>query len=249
MAAEFLSKSRASLEALKSANLLKSLNINALIVGDEGVGKTTLAKYIVDAPVINGSDDMDAILKTLRDNSSVIIKYFDRITNLDLVENEIKKNKNRIIATSRKEIYESSFDRFFSLKIQLPPLRERKEDIDLLSKKFLDEAKEIFLCDLDVDLDGMDIDLQRNCHSLRKSIYKVFFENTIDEYDMMRMLQKRLYVKLGSKDDYRKNLYLYEIPLIKAGRDRFGSQSKMAKEFGINRNTLRKKINEYGLKI
>jgi len=57
-------------------------------------------------------------------------------------------------------------------------------------------------------------------------------------------LRKRL---VQTKNDYRKNLYLYEVPLIKAGMAKFKSQLRISEEFGINRNTLRKKILEYNI--
>ena len=44
----YIAKSRASLEALKSADLLKSLSLNVLITGEIGVGKRSLAKYIYE---------------------------------------------------------------------------------------------------------------------------------------------------------------------------------------------------------
>jgi DNA-binding protein Fis len=57
-------------------------------------------------------------------------------------------------------------------------------------------------------------------------------------------MQNYLVDRLGSNNDYRKFLYLYEVPLIKAGLFRFKSQSQLADKLGLNRNTLRKKITE-----
>jgi len=246
---EFLAKSRASLEALKSANLLRSLNINALITGERGVGKLTLAKYILDAPVLNGEEDVENIIDGLYHNDKAIIKNFDKIAHIDILENTIKKRKVRIIATTSKDIYDKICDKFFSLKINLPPLRERKEDVYLLGKKFLKEVEDILFIKSSVDLAKCKADLSENCYSLRRSIYKEAIIDLLGEKEIMEILQRLLESKIGTKNDYRNNLYLYEIPLIKAGKKRFGSQLKMAKEFGINRNTLRKKINEYNIKI
>jgi len=82
---------------------------------------------------------------------------------------------------------------------------------------------------------------------LKMSIYKALIEELMQENDIMRILQNYFLKKLGSKNDYRNNLHIYEIPLIKAGLLKFKSQLKIADQFGINRNTLRKKINEYDL--
>jgi DNA-binding protein Fis len=50
--------------------------------------------------------------------------------------------------------------------------------------------------------------------------------------------------KLGSNNDYKKFLHLYEVPLIKAGLSKFKSQLQLSDKLGLNRNTLRKKIQE-----
>lgn len=249
VAAEFIAKDRASLEALKSANLLKSIDINALIVGDTGVGKKTLANYIINAPIIDGGDDIESIIKSLQQNRKLIIKNFDKIKHIDIFETELNSSKTRIIATASRDIYNPLSDKFFSLKINLPPLSERKRDVYVLSKKFLKEVEDIFDIKSSVDLKRCKIDLSRNCYSLRESIYKEVIKRLLRENDIMSVMEEILKSRLGSKDDYRKNLYLYEIPLINAGKSMFKSQLKMAEEFGINRNTLRKKINEYKIKI
>jgi hypothetical protein len=42
---------------------------------------------------------------------------------------------------------------------------------------------------------------------------------------------------------------LFDVPLIKSGYAKFGSQLAMSEKFGLNRNTLRKKINDYKDKL
>ena len=67
----------------------------------------------------------------------------------------------------------------------------------------------------------------------------------------MHVMERYLETRIGSNNDYRKFLYLYEVPLIRAGLRKFGSQLQLAERLGLNRNTLRKKIAEnkpYGLK-
>ena len=73
----FISASNASLEALKTANLLKGLPINAFIFGQSGTGKKSLAKYILpDAPVVDACayDELEVALSS---HKSVIISNFD----------------------------------------------------------------------------------------------------------------------------------------------------------------------------
>ena len=61
----------------------------------------------------------------------------------------------------------------------------------------------------------------------------------------MEIMEHYLEVKLGSNNDYRAFLHLYEVPLIRAGIKRFKSQLQLAERLGLNRNTLRKKIADH----
>jgi DNA-binding protein Fis len=68
---------------------------------------------------------------------------------------------------------------------------------------------------------------------------------SIDEKNLMEIMEQFLIQKLGGNNDYRTFLHLYEVPLIKAGIKRFKSQLQLADKLGLNRNTLRKKIAEH----
>lgn len=244
----FIAKSRASKEALKSALLLKNLDVNVLIEGEAGVGKTFLAKIISDTIVIDGRNSkIEYIIDSISHNNVIIIKNFDYIKHLDLLETNIKKNKTRIIGLSNKELFEKVRDRFFSLKIKIPPLHERKEDIYPLAKKFLNDILQELNIDIDLDLKKIKLNIDKNCYSLKFSIYKAVIQKFLSEDDIMQFIQEFLETRIGTENDYRNNIYLYEIPLIKAGFEKYKSQLNISKQFGINRNTLRKKILEYNL--
>ncbi len=245
---KYIAKSRASIEALKSAHLLKSLNVSVLIAGDRGVGKKSLARYIdKDALIVDGSS-WDELIKSIKPNSRLIIKNFDRIKNFDNIKNILDKNCGKIIATSTTELSSKIEDKFFSLKIYIPPLKDRSEDLNALCNIFTQEVKEIFGDpSSELLLEMSELDLSENCHSLRKSIYKKYIKNILGEDDLLEMLENILYKKIGTGNDYREFLYLYDMPLINSGFKKFGSQLSISKAFGLNRNTLRKKINEYNL--
>ncbi|MCF6173729.1 MAG: Fis family transcriptional regulator [Campylobacteraceae bacterium] len=244
---DFIAKSRASKEALKSANLLKSLNLNALIIGQRGVGKKTLARHTIDAPISDGLKT-DELLKALELNDKLIIKNFDKISNFTKIKKAIDIHKNKIIATAESSINSRIEDDFFSIKIQLPPLSQRAEDVKEFIQIFYLQAKEIFGNEsYNFDFDSIDLDLSKNIYSLKKSVYIAYMNCTLKQKDIEGMLEVFLFQKLGSGNDYRELLPLFDIPLIKSGFKKFGSQLAISKALGLNRNTLRKKINEYKL--
>ncbi|HIP51799.1 MAG TPA: Fis family transcriptional regulator, partial [Campylobacterales bacterium] len=56
-----------------------------------------------------------------------------------------------------------------------------------------------------------------------------------------------LFEEIKGNNAYREHLGLYEKPLIEAGLKKYKSQLKLAGVLGLNRNTLRKKIQEYDI--
>ncbi len=241
----YIAKSRASLEGLKSANLLKSLNINALITGEAGTGKETLAKFILpEAKTVDGSD-LKEVLSYISSNTSIIIKNFDKISNLNMLKTYIEEHKTRVIATSKNELLDKVSNDFFALVITIPPLSQRLEDITPLAEKFFEEVSSIFGDSKDISLKDFNIDLSNNCYSLRKSVYIRYLINTFDEEDVMQVMEEFLSKKLGGRNDYRDQLYLFDVPMLRCGFKKFKSQLSMSEKFGLNRNTLRKKINDY----
>lgn len=242
----YIAKSRASLEALKSANLLKSLNINALIIGAGGVGKQSLAKFILPDAVIVDGGDMHEMLGFISTVDAVIIKNFEKISNYPKIKSAIDVYKTRVIATSKESLSETIIDEFFSLKITLPPLSQREEDIEPLAKKFFKEVSVMFGNeDEDISLEGLKIDISQNCYSLRKSVYLKYLINSFNEDDVMQVMEEYLFKNIGGRNDYRDNLHLFDVPMIRSGFKKFNSQLNMSEKFGLNRNTLRKKISDY----
>jgi len=234
------------MEALKSANLLKSVTINALILGESGVGKQTLAKHILTAPLVDATS-FNELLALIETNHSLIVKNFHKITNYKKLKIALDVHKTRIIATSNFPISEPLVDEFFSLKVTIPPLREREEDILPLMEKFALEAQVMF----DGEFGGIPLiedivpDLSKNCYSLRRSVYNAYLMNSFGEEEILSMMERFLSNKIGGRNDYRDLLYLFDVPMIKSGYAKFGSQLAISEKFGLNRNTLRKKINDY----
>jgi len=241
----FITASDASAQAFKTATLLKTLSINALISGELGVGKKSLAKYILsDAAIIDASAHNE-LLTTLETSQEIIILNLDTSPNIIKVLESINDNNVRVIATAKSLLTNELIDETFSLKFDIPPLSKREEDVEVLVKKFAEEAAVLFGSSDEFTLDGFIPDLSQNAKSLKRQVMVNYLLQDIKDQELMEIIQNYLHQKLGSNSDYRNFLYLYEVPLIRAGLDRFKSQLQLADKLGLNRNTLRKKIADH----
>jgi len=240
----FVTASHASVEALKTANLLKSLSVNALISGERGVGKKKLAQYILPKAALCNAEDFDMLIAEIHSSSEIIITHVENSPNLQRIADEIDKSDIRVVATCSSNYHVSVMDDLFDITIELPALSERQEDITVLIAYFTQEAEQMFGVQEQFVFESNHVDLSENASSLRRQLFLHYLLADVDESDLMELLEKYLYDKLGSNNDYREFLHLYEVPLIRAGLKKFRSQLKLASVLGLNRNTLRKKIQE-----
>ena len=247
---KFITASNASKEAFKTANLLKSLTVNTLIYGERGTGKKTLAKYIVPNASVIDASSFDELLTAIESSNELIITNIDSSPNIHRVFQALQEKKIRVVATSANRNTNELFDDFFSVKFDLPPLNQRMEDVETLIDIYLDEVKEIVREDVKFNRKNFIPDLLDNSISLKKQIFSYAFLENITINELMYLIENYLEDKIGTNSDYRNNLYIYEVPLIRAGLKKFKSQLQLADKLGLNRNTLRKKIaenSEYGL--
>ncbi|WP_353663041.1 Fis family transcriptional regulator [Hydrogenimonas sp. SS33] len=242
----FIAASKPLKEALKSANLLKTLKFNTLISGEPGTGRHTLANLMMpNVPVIDGRDE--ELYSSLEKNPQLIVEHFESIELLPKFRQAVEKHGTQVVAIAEKG-YEGAMRSFFSVHIELPPLKERPEDVPPLAEKFRretlaqfgEEAEAPFVVDL------KRLDLSKNAFSLRRSVVLQYLAWRIGEEELLTINESYIKRRMEEEEDlYRRLLYLYEVPLIRAGTKRYKSQVKMAQLFGLNRNTLRKKINEW----
>lgn len=250
--ADFITASSASSEAFKTANLLKTLTVNALILGENGTGKKTLAHYILpDAPMLDASDAQELLL-ALQSNPTIIITHLEKSPNIVTLFEQVNLYKVRVIATCAEHYNHVILEELFSVRLHLPPLSERPQDVDVLIEYFIRETEEIFGRKALLNLKTFKADLSENASSLRQQVFLSNLLENINENEMMMIIEHFLSDKLGSNNDYRTFLHLYEVPLIRAGFKQFKSQLQLADKLGLNRNTLRKKIadnSKYGLEV
>ena len=240
----FITVSDASKEAFKTATLLKTLSVNALITGEIGVGKKSLARYILpDAAIIDASE-FDELLTALECSPEIIITNLENSPNIKRIFDILSTKNIRVIASAKSSFLNESIDELFSVKFDIPPLSQRLEDIDSLVVEYAKEAALLFGSTEEFNIKNFKPDLSQNSNSLRRQVMISYLLQDIKDVELMDIMENYLRDKLGSNSDYRKFLYLYEVPLIRTGLSKFKSQLQLSDKLGLNRNTLRKKISD-----
>ena len=227
---------------IKSFNLTKTLFVSSIIIGEPHIGKKSLARYLFpDAPIVSGANQ-EEVTQALENHDELIITDFEKLTN----QSNFDFSNKRIIATANYIGNSSLIDDLFGFIYTMPPLAERPDDVNYLTKRFTQEALSILMMNsLDIDLKNIPLNLSKNNQSLKKSIYLYLVQHSMDSSEIEEVLYHYLLKNLDGNDAYREYLSLYEKPLIQAGLKKFGSQLQLSQVLGINRNTLRKKIYEH----
>ena len=241
---DYIAQDEVSQKILNSAKLLQTVNVHALIVGNLGVGKKSLAKYILPKSKIYTAKTLQQDIQEEAiniQNESIIIDKIQDITNIELFLNWCEMNNNRIIAISNSDILNQKLKDIFSINLEIEDLAQRELDTKALVSKFSQEASKTL--DLPIISNVKLIsNLTNNAHSLRKSIYFSYLFETIGEEEILMFLEKYLGENLEGENSYKDLLYLFEVPLLKASTKKYKSQVQVAKHLGLNRITLRKKL-------
>ncbi|MDY0052630.1 MAG: sigma 54-interacting transcriptional regulator [Aliarcobacter sp.] len=244
---EYIAKDSISKEILNSAKLLQAVEVNALILGESGVGKKSLAKYILPYSEIYEAKDLQKDIIDdifVLQNNALIIDRIHEITNIDLFLKWIEDNNIRIIAISNTENLNQRLKDIFSINLEIPPLNTREEDTKALVDKFSQEASSILDMPL-IPQTKVIVNISNNTHSLRKSIYFSYLFETIGEHEILMFLEKYISENLYGENSYKELSYIFEVPLLKASTKKYKSQVQVAKHLGLNRITLRKKLEIY----
>jgi len=240
----FFTKSDKVQNIIKGFNLTKTLFVSSIIIGEANTGKKMLARYLFpNAPSVSGKNQEEVKL-ALETYDEIIISDFEKLSNQSVLDFSNK----RVIATANYMGNEGLIDELFAFIYTMPSLNERPDDVKFLRDIFVKEAQStLMLNNIDVVLDSIPLNLMANSKSLKKSIYHHLMKQTMNIDDIKGMLYDYLYTNFEGNDNYREHLGLYEIPLIKSGLKKYGSQLQLSQALGINRNTLRKKIHEHNI--
>jgi len=204
------------------ADMCKQLRINVYIWGEKGVGKTFLAKYIAPNAVFNP--------KTATINP-VIIEDFDK--------NPVLEFKNSfLIATGNHPLNKEILKKYFTMDIELKPLKEHPEDIESFIELFKQQAKEELKINKQLNIDYPDI--SENLNSLKRQIYAMFLlpQNKKEIFGIL----KHHYENADEDVTYEEELNNFEKTLFSAMKVKYKSKLQIAKHLKINRVTLTKKM-------
>jgi len=238
----FLSNSPKIDNIVKGFTLTKSLFVSSLLVGEPYTGKKTLIQTLFPNTIYIDAGNSEELLSALETYDEVIIYNFEKIINFENLNFENK----RIIAIANHIENSLKIEKKFAFIYQMPKLEER-EDLNLLIKYFQDKIQKDLMLDFPIDMDKSQLDLSENLKSLKASMYKQLIKKTLSDHDIESILFDYLFQHIDGNNAYREHLPLYEKPLIKAGLQKYKSQLKLSNILGLNRNTLRKKIQEHGL--
>lgn len=221
----------------------------------------------------NGSLFLDEIGDLPMDMQSKLLRVLQEKTIRRLgSEQDIEVNVRIISATNRdlEELVRKNkfrMDLYYRLnviKIELPPLRERKEDIILFIKSFLEELNEEY----DKNIKGIETAAvnvlstykwKGNVRELRNVIEQmvvlcrddIITKDMIPEY-IIAEVEKGTEIDKFKKENIglREMLFNYEKLLInKALEDSKGNITEAAKILKIPRSTLHYKIDNYGINV
>ncbi len=240
---DFIALSPSSKKILKIAQMSSDLPVNVIILGQTGIGRKLLAKKILPNAQSFMAKELEKLIIdnkiNLQEYNAIIIYDINKVINK--VEFFDKLKSLKIVATGFTE--DQDYMNNFAVKLEVPPLEERKEDLDELIQIYTKEAKKIYSSS--ITSEDIKIDISGNAVTLKQSIYKSVLLKSITKQEMMDTLNDFFIREFKDDRSYKQLLEIFEIPLLKAARKVYKSQLQMANKLNINRITLRKKLNKY----
>jgi len=227
----------------KGLTLSKSLLLSSILIGEPYTGKMTLVRSIYPHSTYVDAKDIDELEHALSNYQEIIIYNFEKIKDIASLDFENK----RVIAISNELVNSKVLEEHFAFIYYMPALRERLDEVKVLTKKLSQKIKDDLMIDSPLSIDPKSLDLSQNFKSFKISLYKEVIKKSLNEDDIEEVLYQFFLNHLEGNNQYYQLISLFEKPLIKAGLRRYKSQLQLAKVLGLNRNTLRKKIQENGI--
>ena len=246
---KFLTASQTSKNAHNMMILASPLPVNILVSGEEGVGKKRLIRSVFPDASTYVAQELESLFREnrvdLSEEQEIVVYEIDKAGNVKQLIEQLEEKRLKIVATATTD--KDIFSEKFLVRVDLPPLLQRPEDTKILVDDYILKAKALFKIDSDLNSDNIDVNLTNNSISLKESIYRSLLLNSVNQEQVMGVLEEFLAKEIESRTDYKELLEIFEVPLLKAMRKKYKSQLQMANKLNINRNTLRKKIYQYGL--
>ncbi len=240
---KFIAHSESTKKILNVAKMSASLPVNVLITGEDGVGRKLLAYEILPDTQSFDAKELEKLINTktidLEQYSSLIIFNIHKVLNRQEFMSKLEDIK--IVATTFD--LNNEYVSYFAVKLEIPSLNQRPEDLEELISIYIKEASKIYTSS--ILRKDIKIDLSGNGITLKQSIYKSILLKSISKVEMMDTLYSFFIKELKDGKDYKALLEMFEIPLLKASKKVFKSQLQMSEKLNINRMTVRKKLNKY----
>jgi DNA-binding protein Fis len=238
----FLSHDTAVQTIVKGLSLTQNLYVSSILIGEPHTGKQSLLHSLFPhAPIVSANHE-EQLYNILPQVDELIVTDFEKLTN----HTQLDFTNKRILATANYIGNERIIDELFAFIYTMPSLKERPKDIPHLTQQFTQEALSTLVVEEDqINPESFTLDISQNTKTLKRSIYQSVIQQTMQTKEIEETLYCYLLKHLEGNDAYKHFLGLYERPLIKAGLAKYGSQLKLSDILGINRNTLRKKKEEY----
>ncbi|NPA03322.1 MAG: hypothetical protein GXO61_00510 [Epsilonproteobacteria bacterium] len=233
----FIAKSPQSLKVLNVLRVSASLPVNILIIGEKGTGKETLVNSVFAN--IAKYDPLELEEGLIPEEKEFFVRDFEKINDAISFMNRFKGYRIVAATTKPKKVLEE----FFPIRLTIPPLRERKEDLEELKKLYIQKVKKEF--ELEELPRDFEVDLSKNAISLKRSIYEKALLEKMDEERFKQMCEEFFYPRL--EKGYKKLIEFFEIPLLKAAKRKYKSALAISKALGMNRATLTGRLKKYNL--
>lgn len=210
----------------------------------------------------SGTIFLDEISEISYEMQSQLLRILQEGSFERLGESVSRRVNVRVIAASNKKVEEliaqgkfreDLFYRLNVVPIEIPPLRERKEDIPLLVKHFINEFAALYNKDVnDIDDDALDFLLKWNYpgnirelkNIIEFAIVRIKERQSICACNIPKYLRENVSCNDNTEDSINK---LNTSQLIFLLEKHHWNKTKVAEELGVNRTTVWRRMKATGL--